>query len=313
MMDCRQALQILEFDDRQPDGLPSEVCSADERAVAEAHLESCPSCARTVQHRRELDRTIGDIMRTVPVPRGTQQRLLARLAELETAESGTGAGQSSALESAAVSELSGPHAATDDEPRNGQSPSIRPAQPIGTPRVVSRRKFLKRLVPLAACLAVALIGFFGVVWFFTPRWSVEDITKDLAKVDFESMNQLGDFTDSDAALPFGWERLQWKFGAKPKGLPLAPSIMAVYAFEIPTRGPEKVRGLIAVIPRSQIRNRPTAYSLATATPTSEYVDALIGESVCVAWQEGNVVCVCLIRGGADALSTLQRALEPPAA
>ena len=36
-----------------------------------------PSCARTVRNRRELDRTIGRVMRTVAIPRGAQQRLLA--------------------------------------------------------------------------------------------------------------------------------------------------------------------------------------------------------------------------------------------
>jgi hypothetical protein len=320
MMDCRQALQILEFDDRQPDGVPSEVCSADERALAEAHLETCPVCARTVQHRRELDRTIGDVMRAVPIPRGAQQRLLARLAELGTADAGTEAGQPAAVSSRATSDLGELHAAGDNAPRNGQLSSIRPAKPIGTPRVASRRKFLKRLVLVGTCVAVALVGFFGVVSFFMPRWSVDEISRDLAKLDFGDLNALSDFTGTGAAasLPSepGWDRLQWKCGKKPKGLPLGRGMIAVYAFEIPkTHRSGEVRGLIAVIPRSQVRDRLSAYSVATAAPTGEYMEARIGESVCVAWQEqeGKVVYVCLIRGGADALSTLQGVLEPPSA
>ena len=99
-----------------------------------------------------------------------------------------------------------------------------------------------------------------------------------------------------------------------KGLPLASNVIAVYGFDIPkTRHTGAVRGLIAVIPRNRIRNLPDADSLATASLSSGYLQAQIGESVCVAWQQGDFVYVCLIRGGPDSLSTLQSVLEQPSA
>jgi hypothetical protein len=323
MMDCRQALQILDFDGSDGSGLPSEIDSAAERAAAEVHLESCPACARMVRNRREVDRTIGQVMRAVPVPRGAQQRLVARLSELETAESGTEAAELTApLTMVPVAALNGAHSDGQEAARNGQpspaamsSVSPAPAGPGNVTGLASRRRFLKRLAPLAACLVVALIGFFGVVWLFTPRWTVDEVSTALSEIDFERLENLANFKGNDAELRLpsdpGWERL---CGSRAKGLPLAPNVIAVYGFDVPkTRRSGAVRGLIAVIPLNRIRNPPTADSLATASPTSGYVQARIGESVWVAWRQGDVVCVCLIRGGADSLSTLQGLLEQPSA
>jgi len=327
-MDCRQALQILEFDGGNADDSLAEVYSAEERAAAQAHLESCPACARTVGNRRDLDRAIGEVMREVPIPRGAQQRLLARLSELQTANSGADVGPTSAA-LAGASDLRGLHSVGEQVGRNGQPlsstvPTVRPARPIQATRLTSRRRFLKRLVPLAACLVVAFVGFFGVVWLFMPSFSVEEVSGALAKVDFESLGTLPEFTGKDAAahLPSesGWERLNWKCGTEARGLPLASNVIAVYGFDVPksrrsgaSGQPGEVRGLIAVIPRSRIRNLPEADSLATASPLSGYLQAQIGESVCVAWQQGDFVYVCLIRGGPDSLSTLQSLLEQPSA
>ena len=90
-------------------------------------------------------------------------------------------------------------------------------------------------------------------------------------------------------------------------------MIAVYGFDIPkTRHTGAVRGLIAVIPLDKIRNNvPTAGSLATAS--SEYLETRSGDSVCVAWQQGDFVYVCLIQGGPDSLSTLQSLLQQPSA
>src|SRR5579862_7264302 len=82
-MDCRRALEILEFSDRESDGAAADFCSPEDRAAAEEHLEGCAACAQAVGNWRQLDRTIGQVMRAVPIPRGAQQRLFARLAEVE--------------------------------------------------------------------------------------------------------------------------------------------------------------------------------------------------------------------------------------
>jgi len=296
-MDCRRALEILEFSDRESDGASADFCSADDRAAAESHLESCAACAQAVRNWRQLDRAIAQVMRAVPVPRGAQQRLLARLAEIETKP----------VDSASEAVASAPNPVSDELARLAQSSKL-----------PSRRRFLRSLVPVAACVAVAGIGFFSVVWMFSPRWSVEQVSQELAKLDFDSLQTLGNFTGNGAAASLpkepGWERLNWEGGALAKGLPAAPDVIAVYGFDIPkTHHHGAARGLIAVIPRNRIRNLPAAGSLATASPTSEYMEARLGESVSVAWQEGNVVYVCLLQGGADSLSTLQGILDQPSA
>jgi hypothetical protein len=316
MMDCRQALQILEFDLPDADGLPEEICSAEEHAAALAHLESCPVCVRTVGNRRELDRTIGRVMRTVAIPRGAQQRLLAQIAELEatgTIASTTANDHSSRDANDGIAAGPGQLPAVD-----GEVPAITPAKPLGRP---TRRRFLKSLVPLTTCVAVALAGFFGVVWYFSPRWSVADVSQSLTEIDFASLQALPDCTGGGKAAQLprqaGWEHLKWQCGKQAKGLPLAANAIAVYGFEYEFDGrprqSEPIQGLIAVIPRNQVRDAPAETSLAAAVPTSGYLTARIGESVCVAWQEGDYVYVCLVRGGPDSLSRLQQALEQPAA
>jgi hypothetical protein len=308
MMDCRHALQILDFDEPNSDGLPSEVYSADELAAAKAHLESCPACARAVVNRRDLDRSIGQVMRAVQIPRGAQQRLLARISQMESDAAVTGPDESPApLKVAEVSESAAGMTA---------SPLV-PARPSRVTGPVSRRRFLKTFVPMAVCLVVAMTGFFGVVWLFMPRWTVDDVSKVLTRIDFPT-DTLADFTGNDVAahLPSepGWEHLDWPCGRRAKGLPDASNLIAVYAFDIPeTRRHNAIRGLIAVIPQSRIRNPPTADSLATAVPSLGYLPARIGDSVCVAWQQREVVYVCLIQGGPDSLATLQSVLEQPSA
>jgi hypothetical protein len=299
-MDCRRALEILEFSDRESDGAPADFCSAEDRGAAEAHLESCAACAQTVGNCRQLDRAIGQVMRAVPIPRGAQQRLLARLAEVET----------DAVVNGSNTAGSG---ATAGNGLAGEKPpaTATPARPSALP---SRRRFLRGLIPAVACLSVASVAFFGVVWMFSPRWTVDQVSKELAKLDFDSLETLANFTGGDPQLPSGWDRPHLLRGGQAKGLPAAPNVIAVYSFDIPkNRRHGAARGLLAVIPRNRVRNQPEADSLSRASATSEYVDARLGESVCVAWQEGNVVCVCLIQGGPDSLSTLQGILEQPSA
>jgi hypothetical protein len=313
-MDCRQVLQILDFEDRNSEGLPLEIrsaefCSVDERAAAEAHLESCPTCARLIRSCRDLDRTIGGVMRSVPIPRGAQQRLLARLSE--AAASGANAGDPDHAYSFDAEEPVTTSPAVD-------APLSVPARAPTTPARFSRRQLLKALPPLAVCVVVAMAGFFGVVWFFTPRWTVDDISKSLAEIDLQSLHSLADFSGKASAAHLaeesGWQQLQWPEGRRAKGLPLAPSVIAVYGFTLPeTRGHAAISGLIAVIPQNLVRTPPAADSLAVAIPDGAYLPAKIGESSCVAWRQGDVVCVCLIQGGGDSLSTLQNALAEPAA
>ncbi len=312
MMDCRQALEILEFDRPDMDGLPDEICSAAEHAAALAHVESCPTCARTVQNRRELDRAIGNVMRSVALPRGAQQRLLAQIAELEAADANAPSDATRAWNAQASDGIS---VSANSRSAAEEMPAVSLAKPLGRP---TRRRFLKSLSLATACAAVALGGFFGVVWYFLPSVSVAEVSKELADLDPASLHALPSFPGSGPAalLPkeAGWENLKWQCDKQAKGLPLAPNLIAVYGFELPpTRQAESIPGLIAVIPRNRVRNPPLETALTTAVPTDGYITARIGESVCVAWQDSGYVYVCLVRGGPDSLSKLQRILEQPSA
>jgi hypothetical protein len=258
-------------------------------------------------------------MREVPVPRGAQQRLLAQISELEAAEAAeTGAGTGQRLGAGEIAAAEPSVSALSDGPLSRDGRPTSSAKVLGKPSIsrVSRRRFLRGLVPVAAC-AVAMLGFFGVVWLFTPRWTVDDISKSLAEIDFQTLGALGDFTGKDTlALPkeSGWDRLKWEGVPPAKGLPVAADLIAVYGFVVPpTRHNGPVNGLIAVIPKRLVRNPPPAGSLAAASLTSGYLQARIGESVSVAWQQGDFVCVCLIQGGPDSLSTLQAMLQQPSA
>jgi hypothetical protein len=196
-----------------------------------------------------------------------------------------------------------------------------PAHVAQAPGEVPRgrqRSLWRGLVPVAACLAFAAIGFFGVIWLMTPRWSVEEVRLQLARIDFDSLEALRNFNGDPAAshLPAepGWQKLEWRCGQSAKGLP-APAgkhQFAVYGFVIPSRQHHPIRGLLAVVPLRQMRAPPVDQSL-SAAPSSGYLPALIGETVSVAWTDGDVVYVCLVEGGEDSLATLRQILGASAA
>ncbi len=285
-MDCRNALEIL---DCEGDGLTGP----DEAAVqaAEAHLAECPRCLAIAENRRRLDREVGRVMRSVDVPRDAQERLLAKLIALET-----GAKPSS---NGAISVVASPAADATADP-------VRPA-----------RRRMPGLVPLAACLSVAAIGFFSVIWLMTPRWTVAEVRQQLARIDFATLDTLPEFGgDSRASqLPpdLGSQKLDWSCHKIPKAWPDASRHQyAVYGFILPSRQRHAIRGLLAVIPVGQMRAPPVEQSL-LSTQAGDYLSAQIGEAVTVAWTENNLVYVCVIEGGGESLSTLQQLLGPSAA
>jgi hypothetical protein len=190
--------------------------------------------------------------------------------------------------------------------------AARPASPARP-----ARRITSRLVPVAACLAVAAIGFFSVIWLMTPRWTVPEVSQQLARVDFATLDTLREFSgDPNASqLPdLAWQKLDWSCHKIPKGWPEAGRHQfAVYGFSLPGRQHHAICGLLAVIPRGQMRSPPEEQSLLTPAQVGEYLSAQIGESVCVAWTENDLVYVCVIEGGAESLSTLQQMLGPSAA
>jgi hypothetical protein len=296
-MDCRTALEILDCEGTGISGLPEA-----DLAAAEAHLAECCRCAAIVDNRRWLDRKIGRSLRTVNLPRGGRQRLLRQLAALETA------------------------ANTEVVIGTGIQPAVAPGTveranvvkaPVEEP-LRRQRRMWRGLVPVAACLVVAAIGFFSVIWLMTPRWSVEEVRLELAKISFDSLESLRDYNGDAVAnhLPAdpGWQKLEWPTGKAAKGLPDGsnPHQFAVYGFVIPGRQRRPISGLLAVIPRHRMRAPPEAQSLSEAS-ASDYLPARIGETVSVAWTDGDVVYVCMVEGGADSLDVLKRILGAPAA
>jgi hypothetical protein len=290
-MDCRIALEILDCQRTGPSGLPDG-----DLAAAESHVTECRRCRVIVKNRRALDRKIGRVMRSVDVPRGAQEKLVARLSALESV--------------AQACEAPAEERGVAAEPATA-APA--PAEGLRQPR----RRLPRGLLPVAACAAVAAIGFFSVIWVLTPRFSVEDVRERLTQIDFASLDSLRDFKGERTAsrLPTdpAWKKLQWSCRQIAKGLTDSRGHeFAVYGFLIPSRQRHVTHGLLAVIPLRQLRAPPTAVSLATAQP-SEYLPAQIGESVSVSWTDGEVVYVCLIEGGEDSLPTLRQMLGESAA
>jgi hypothetical protein len=298
-MDCRTALKVL---DCERDGVAG-LGEADVKA-AQAHLAECPRCLAIAEGRRQLDRNIGRVMRAVHVPLDAQERLITKLTVLES-----GAKTAVGLAVAAATTTAATTVSVAETSDVVTAASLRPRPAV--------RRWTRRLVPVAACLVVAAIGFFSVIWLMTPRWTVADVSQQLARIDFTTLDTLREFGGDPRAsqLPDpAWQKLDWTCHKIAKGWPEAGRHQfAVYGFILPGRQRHPVRGLLAVIPRGQMRSPPEEQSVLTAQQFGDYLSAQIGESVSVAWTENDLVYVCVIEGGGESLSTLTQILGPSAA
>jgi hypothetical protein len=296
-MDCRIALEVL---DCVGDGMAG-LGEADVE-TAQAHLAECPRCLAIAEGRRQLDRNIGRVMRAVDVPLDAQEWLITKLVALE----------SSAQSAVAVAVPDAATTVSVSEPSASDVVTLASRQPRPT-----AHRWTRRLVPVAACLVVAAIGFFSVIWLMTPRWTVADVSQQLARIDFTTLDTLREFSGDPMAsqLPDpDWQKLDWSCHKIAKGWPDAGRHQfAVYGFILPGRQRHPVRGLLAVIPRGQMRSPPQEQSVLTAQQFGEYLSTQIGESVSVAWTENDLVYVCVVEGGGESLSTLLQILGPSAA
>jgi hypothetical protein len=312
-MDCRTALEILDCQGTGPCGVSDR-----DLAVASAHLAECSQCRAILRDRRRLDRKIGRVMRAVVVPRDAKERLLTQLAALEAAPHATDA----VAENRAANEVAFSFEIRDAAQRPPAANADHPDVVHGSMQPPPSRRWpmWRTLVPLSACVAVAVIAFFSVLWLMMPRWSVEDVRLQLARLDFNSLEALRNFDGDPAVSPLpadpGWHKLEWQCRQIPKGWPDTSSRhqFAVYGFVVPSRQRHPIRGLLAVVPRRQVSTIPQAQSIGTA-PSGDYFSARLGEgeAVCVAWTEGDVVYVCLVEGGEEPLSTLRQMLGASAA
>ena len=191
-MDCRTALEILDCQGLGVADLPREdvregLASGDRPGVnpPEADLaaavctpgRAAPPAGR-LWERLLLDRKIGRTLRAVNVPRDSLERLIAQLVTLEAAAKG--------------------HDGCRKQPERGRHGGARPrAAGIRSPdcddlKRTGRTKnnaavVAADAVPIAACVALAAIGFFSVVWLLTPCVSIDDVSQQLARLDFESL------------------------------------------------------------------------------------------------------------------------------
>jgi hypothetical protein len=73
-MDCKTARLFLDF--ARPGAAELPAAEAD---ALEVHLAGCPDCEALARAERQADDHLGQAMRTVPVPEGLRDRVLARL------------------------------------------------------------------------------------------------------------------------------------------------------------------------------------------------------------------------------------------
>ena len=287
-------------------GLAANDLPESDLAAAEEHLASCPQCEAISRNRRQLDRRIGRTLRAVEIPWAARQELMAQIARMEGPAVKAGAEIFAAAGTRGDDQMLRQRGTSE----SGSADAFR----------LPRRRFTKGLIVAVASLLVGAISVFTATWLLTPHWTVEEVTRELARIDFRSLQALPEFNGGKvaASLPNepAWQNLDWSCDRVAKGLPATAGHhqMAVYGFAIRQRH-RSISGLLAVLPRSHVRRPPAAQSLAETSPDA-YVEAAIagdGDAVAVAWTSGDVVYVCLIQGGADSLELLQRRVDAPPA
>lgn len=298
-MDCRTVLDLLE--------LPAPADPVDEadlrRAEALSHVAECPTCAATRGLRERFDRRIGRTLRDVPLPAGLRNDLLAALAAAETDV---------------------PESAADGVPvANGAPVAVAEAVatiptadrlvPVAT-APAGRRRWLRTLIVGASVLAAA--GVLGAIGWWRIRDAAEPVV-DLAEVRRELAARFDELPQAETAglaetipLPtYAWPSRAVAFDptARAWTRPEGRTLGTVYRFEIREPGRAPVSAAILALPADRVLPLPAARHLA-ATGT-EYVMTAEARFATAAWQDGDVVYVCLVRSGGDTLDRLRRALE----
>jgi hypothetical protein len=294
-LDCATALERLESvwpEDLSDASLDAELTPAWE------HVQACSTCWYTLRQRRESDQQLADAMQSVPVPVGSQQRLLAQLSSAAAADGWhaqnevLGVGLETASEN--VSE-SGPRHALPD----GQD------LPHKTSAVTLRRRAW-----MLAAAATLLIGVASGSWlWFAAQTSQVSIQTICEQTPLEA----GDLpvASDPSGLPPSWLR------AKGLGLHIVdkprlftPSNSKAIATWIPfeVRLPKQpvIRGVLVAAPRGNIVDPPAELILGATRLGYAHRD---GHPVAV-WSEGGVVYVCFVRGEAASLEWLLRQTEP---
>jgi hypothetical protein len=279
--DCSAARQTLEL------ARPGETDAA-VLAGATRHAESCPACRAAVRRQERLDTKIGALCRDVPVPDGLRERLLASLEpandERPTLEESIAATGSAETE-------------TETE---AAAPTLMPVGATGPAVLVvaTRQRLLKRVAAAVACTLVAGMGVWYAVRSARPTLDLSDLVAE-AIADELMPEGLPDYTGPAALrVPDSMETRYLVDSPRQLATPQA----AVYFFRMRTPGGRLVEGRLLVVPYRLLVNPPIAASFLAG---SAYYP---GHGYCAStWFEGELVYVCLAKGGEDDLRRLRRA------
>lgn len=293
-MDRQTALDILESvrpgtaDESEP-----EV-----QAAAEAVREDRDAAA-TLARRQEIDCRIAAAMQDIAVPAAAKARLLARMLHSETATPASAQSEKSAEAGVAR------EAAVTPLPRESVDGSI-PSTPATAGSAVrqTRRKVLATAIAAATILMLLGLGLFWKQRLsgFGPSITLEELARSVPAPTTEPQPFTGRFVPAPPAT-LGWSGSRLSIASAPQAAFIDDRQAAAYQFMIPVRRNQTVNGWIVVAPANRIADPPPADSFQLASV--RYENGLAS----VAWTEGNLVYVCVVRGGEEALRIVEWALD----
>lgn len=317
-MDRQTALDILES--VRP-GTADE--SAPEVQAATEAVRQDRGAAAMLARRQEIDCRIAAAMQDIAVPSSAKARLLALMlhAEAETPASETagtpcatcaGTDHQTApgplprtstdsslaalpVESATVASMTGASSEAT-EPANSDA--------ISPPR--RRRRLVAKALAAAAILVLVGLGLFWKqrVSGFGPAITLDQLARSAPIAVTEPEAFTGRFVPVLPTTP-GWSGSRFSFATAPQAAHIDDTSRqaAAYPFAIPIGHGRTVNGWIVVAPVDRITDPPSADSFQLSSV--RYTSGLAS----VAWTEGSLVYVCVVRGGEDALRAVEWALD----
>ena len=296
-LDCATALERLES--VWPEDL-SDASLDVELTPAWDHVQACSTCWSTLRQRRESDQQLADAMQLVPVPEGSQQRLLSQLPSAAVTDRWHA--QNELLD-----------VGLENASENGPRHTLRDGQDVSHK---AGAVTLRRRAWMLTAAATLLIGAAGGSWlWFAAQPSRVSIQTICERTPLE-VGDLPVASDLSALppLPQSWARIK---GLRIVDSPrlFTPSNSKVIATWIPfeVRLPKQpvIRGVLVAAPRGNIVDPPL--ELIFRATRLGYAHRL-GHPVAVAgWSERGVVYVCFVRGEVASLEWLLRQTEPTSA
>lgn len=297
-MDRQTALDILEAvrpgtaDEAEPEVLAAVEAVRHDRAAA-----------ATLARRQDVDCRIAAAMQDVAVPPAAKAQLLARMLHAAPSLAAEPAAANPPAETAVVHEPTPVPAVAS----SSDSPALPGADVRRTPP--SNRRLTRRHV-LRAAAAVALLVLIaaGFLWRqrasgFGPTVTLDQIARSVPTIDVDPQPFTGRFEPSLPATS-GWSNV--RFAAAPQAVLVGDPPQrqaAAYPFAIAVRRGQTVQGWILTAPVDRVSDPPPADSFQLSSV--RYENGLAS----VAWTEGKLVYVCVVRGGEEALRVVEWALD----